>query len=351
MEYISQENVAFFKFYFLTFYASSTQTSLWRTGNLTYVTNLAKESRPMKTGGNLPQHLNSHLGYEYSDIALKDATNALEKYPTLKPNVKHFAGTHGQNRELVCLEGTIPVYYRGFTYNFPICLWLQEKHPNAPPFAYVVPTAEMEIKPGLHVDAQGRVYLPFLTEWKHPQSDIYGLIEVLRQVFSEEPPVYGRKPTPALTSSPSSHPLTKNSSPEYIQARKLIRKFVLLVLFRRPALRYPKYLEADLALRDAKSALEQHRNLKPYIKQFAYPGGLIKELVCLEGTISINYKGCDYNIPICLWLQEKHPNAPPFAYVVPTAEMEIKSGRHVDAQGRVYLLFLTEWRKHTKNPS
>ena len=35
------------------------------------------------------------------------------------------------------------------------------------PLAYVVPTADMEIKTGRHVDAEGRVYLPYLTEWKH----------------------------------------------------------------------------------------------------------------------------------------------------------------------------------------
>jgi hypothetical protein len=36
-----------------------------------------------------------------------------------------------------------------------------------PPLAYVVPTAEMEIKAGKHVDVQGRIYLPFLTDWRH----------------------------------------------------------------------------------------------------------------------------------------------------------------------------------------
>ena len=60
----------------------------------------------------------------------------------------------------------------GSTYNIPISIWLQEKHPFMPPITYVVPTADMEIKPGRHVDVNGRVYLPFLTEWKHVRLEI-----------------------------------------------------------------------------------------------------------------------------------------------------------------------------------
>jgi len=32
---------------------------------------------------------------------------------------------------------------------------------------YVKPTANMQIKPGRHVDTNGRIYLPYLHEWKH----------------------------------------------------------------------------------------------------------------------------------------------------------------------------------------
>jgi len=32
---------------------------------------------------------------------------------------------------------------------------------------YVKPTANMQIKPGRHVDTSGRIYLPYLHEWKH----------------------------------------------------------------------------------------------------------------------------------------------------------------------------------------
>ncbi|CAB4030913.1 tumor susceptibility gene 101 isoform X2, partial [Paramuricea clavata] len=106
-------------------------------------------------------------GYPNKSQALSDAKTALEQYKTLKPIFKNCSLPDGHNKELLCLDGTIPVNYRGSTYNIPISIWLQEKHPYIAPFAHVVPTAEMEIKPGRHVDAHGRVYLPFLTEWKY----------------------------------------------------------------------------------------------------------------------------------------------------------------------------------------
>ncbi|KAM7414270.1 hypothetical protein PAMA_019203 [Pampus argenteus] len=54
----------------------------------------------------------------------------------------------------------------------------------------------MMIKTGKHIDANGKIYLPYLHEWKHPQSDLYGLIQVMIVVFGEEPPVFSR-PTQA----------------------------------------------------------------------------------------------------------------------------------------------------------
>lgn len=53
----------------------------------------------------------------------------------------------------------------------------------------------MMIKTGKHIDANGKIYLPYLHEWKHPQSDLYGLIQVMIVVFGEEPPVFSRPTT------------------------------------------------------------------------------------------------------------------------------------------------------------
>ena len=42
-----------------------------------------------------------------------------------------------------------------------------EGHPYNPPMVFVKPTATMQIKAGKHVDHSGRVFLPYLHEWKH----------------------------------------------------------------------------------------------------------------------------------------------------------------------------------------
>ena len=56
--------------------------------------------------------------------------------------------------------------YTGSTYNIPICIWVLETHPYNPPLCFVRPTSTMLIKPSKHVDANGRIYLPYLHDWK-----------------------------------------------------------------------------------------------------------------------------------------------------------------------------------------
>jgi UEV domain len=40
----------------------------------------------------------------------------------------------------VNLNGTIPVEYRGSTYNIPVCFWLLHDYPSSAPMAFVKPT-------------------------------------------------------------------------------------------------------------------------------------------------------------------------------------------------------------------
>lgn len=58
------------------------------------------------------------------------------------------------------------VFSVGNTYNIPICVWLLDTYPYNPPICFVKPTSTMMIKPGTHVDADGKFYLPYLHEWK-----------------------------------------------------------------------------------------------------------------------------------------------------------------------------------------
>ncbi|XP_058014388.1 tumor susceptibility gene 101 protein isoform X3 [Ahaetulla prasina] len=130
--------------------------------------------------------------YKYRDLAVQETVNVTGQYKDLKPVMDNYVFNDGSSRELMSLTGTIPVNYRGNIYNIPICLWLLDTYPFNPPICFVKPTSSMTIKTGKHVDANGRIYLPYLHEWKHPQSDLIGLIQVMIVVFGEEPPVFSR---------------------------------------------------------------------------------------------------------------------------------------------------------------
>nr|KAF6378870.1 hypothetical protein mMyoMyo1_009760 [Myotis myotis] len=134
--------------------------------------------------------------YKYRDLTVRETINVITLYKDLKPVLDSYVFNDGSSRELMNLTGTVPVLYRGNTYNIPICLWLLDTYPYNPPICFVKPTSSMTIKTGKHVDANGKIYLPYLHEWKHPQSDLLGLIQVMIVVFGGEPPVFSRPTIP-----------------------------------------------------------------------------------------------------------------------------------------------------------
>lgn len=141
----------------------------------------------------LDQYLSSLLAkYHYPDQAKKDITNALQHYRNLSPTTSQFVFNDGIKKELFCLDGTIPVNYKGTTYNIPVCIWLLDTHPYNSPMCYVKPTSYMQIKVSRHVDQTGRIFLPYLHEWSPSSSDLLGLIQVMIITFGETPPVFSK---------------------------------------------------------------------------------------------------------------------------------------------------------------
>lgn len=62
---------------------------------------------------------------------------------------------------------SVSLFLLGNVYNIPVCLWLLDTYPYNPPICFVKPTSAMMIKTGKHIDANGKIYLPYLHEWKH----------------------------------------------------------------------------------------------------------------------------------------------------------------------------------------
>ncbi|CAG2120949.1 unnamed protein product, partial [Medioppia subpectinata] len=130
--------------------------------------------------------------YRYADQSKRDIMSAINNYRNLSPLVEKYVYPDGSDRDLLCLTGTIPVPYKGSVYNIPVTIWLTESHPYNAPICYVKPTQDMTIKVSKHVDNSGRIYLPYLSDWKANTSDLLGVIQVMICVFGETPPVYSK---------------------------------------------------------------------------------------------------------------------------------------------------------------
>ncbi|KAG8428863.1 hypothetical protein GDO86_019114, partial [Hymenochirus boettgeri] len=78
----------------------------------------------------------------------------------------------------------------GTPYNIPVCLWVLDSHPFAPPLCFLKPPQNMGIHVGKHIDAKGRIYLPYLQNWSHPTSTVIGLILEMAGTFENELPLY-----------------------------------------------------------------------------------------------------------------------------------------------------------------
>ncbi|KAI1500307.1 UEV domain-containing protein [Biscogniauxia marginata] len=148
--------------------------------------------------------LYSVLTSEYLDVnrTYNDVAQALSQYPSLSPRTDVHTFDNGVSALLLHLSGTLPVVFRGTTYRFPISLWIPHAYPREAPIGYVTPTENMVVRPGQHVDPQGRIYHPYLVGWAEfwDKSSILDFLAILRDIFAKEPPVISRqqpRPTPA----------------------------------------------------------------------------------------------------------------------------------------------------------
>lgn len=160
---------------------------------------------------------NGLLNYHYADSAFRDVMSTCNQYKGLKPIRDKYTFNDGTKMNLVNLTGTIPVRYKGSTYNIPITVWLMDTHPKNAPICYVKPTPDMSIKVSQFVDHNGKIYLPYLHDWIGSQSDLVGLIQVMIVTFGEQPPVFAKRsqdPYP-MYKPPSYPPMPSAGGPGY----------------------------------------------------------------------------------------------------------------------------------------
>ncbi|TVY25079.1 Tumor susceptibility gene 101 protein [Lachnellula hyalina] len=141
--------------------------------------------------------LYSVLTSEYKDVnrTYNDVAQTLSHYSSLSPRTEVYTYENGASALLLQLSGTLPVNFRGTTYRFPVALWVQHGYPQEAPLVYVTPTEGMAVRPGQHVDPQGKIYHPYLVGWAEywDKSNIVDFLAILRDVFANEPPVISRQ--------------------------------------------------------------------------------------------------------------------------------------------------------------
>ncbi|XP_076622549.1 tumor susceptibility gene 101 [Colletes latitarsis] len=162
------------------------------------------------------------LKYQHPETTKKHVHSVLSLYKGLQCEVEPFVFNDGSRKELINLQGTIPVSYKGNCYNIPVCIWLMDTHPNNAPMCYVKPTADMNIKVSMFVDHNGKIYLPYLHDWLPHSSDLLSLIQIMIVTFGENPPVYAkarRDTLPNTTPYPMSivHGPGGSNFPPYLQ--------------------------------------------------------------------------------------------------------------------------------------
>ncbi|CAI5763298.1 ubiquitin-conjugating enzyme E2 variant 3 isoform X1 [Podarcis lilfordi] len=139
--------------------------------------------------------------YKFRDLTIEELKSVHELYPNTTFAMNTYTFKDGSQKDLLNCSGTVPVKYQGNSYNIPIFLWILDSHPFTPPICFLKPTANMGISVGKHVDARGRIYLPYLQNWSHPQSVIIGLLKEMSAKFEEELPLFSLSSSDAARQS------------------------------------------------------------------------------------------------------------------------------------------------------
>ncbi|KPJ10466.1 Tumor susceptibility gene 101 protein [Papilio machaon] len=130
--------------------------------------------------------------YKHRDYTAREVISLIQVYRSLVYRLEAFVFNNGTRKDLLNLEGTIPVNYKGAFYNIPVSIWLMDTHPQNAPLCFVKPTPEMTIKTSKWVDSNGKIYLPYLHEWSPSGSTLQRLVQWMITAFGELPPVYAK---------------------------------------------------------------------------------------------------------------------------------------------------------------
>eukprot|EP00581_Thalassiosira_minuscula_P017538 CAMPEP_0183715730 /NCGR_PEP_ID=MMETSP0737-20130205/9849_1 /TAXON_ID=385413 /ORGANISM="Thalassiosira miniscula, Strain CCMP1093" /LENGTH=460 /DNA_ID=CAMNT_0025944865 /DNA_START=244 /DNA_END=1626 /DNA_ORIENTATION=+ len=154
--------------------------------------------------------------YRDPQRVLRDAQSLLssEYGAHLRPTTEPLLNNDGSSTPpVLVLRGTIPMVYRNVTYNLPIDMYLPPPYPLRPPTVFIRPVPSMAIKENhRHVGLDGKVYLPYLHDWRPHSHELSVLAMMMSSLFGSEPPCYAK---PANSAPPAYNGNTYNGNNGY----------------------------------------------------------------------------------------------------------------------------------------
>ncbi|PNS16405.1 Tumor susceptibility protein 101 protein [Sphaceloma murrayae] len=111
------------------------------------------------------------------------------------------------------------------------------------------------------------------------------------------------------------------------------------------------YGQARLAYNDIAAAIANYPSLQPRTDTYHFENGRPALLVCLAGTIAVDFRGRQYRYPVEIWIPQEYgqPGVGIIAYVRPSTTREssvgmmVRPGQHVAVDGRIYHPYLRDW--------
>lgn len=175
--------------------------------------------------------------------------------------------------QMLVLDGVIPITYRGVPYQIPVMIWCRPLYPNDAPVPYVRPTPTMMLREGhSSVNKEGRVYLQhYLSIWDPAQFSLYGLVVAMIRVFSAEPPVNSKPPTPSTPNDGAERQrllsaLTKRLSDRLLEVNNEAVTEIAQILKRGDAIRSSKQHMS----KEAHDLLERYTKVNNEVEQLQH---------------------------------------------------------------------------------
>lgn len=118
------------------------------------------------------------------------------------------------------------------------------------------------------------------------------------------------------------------------------------------------YQQTQLAYSDIAVALSAFPSLQPRTAPYTFEDGHSALLLCLGGTLPVDFRGAQYRFPVEIWVPQEYGarGSAVIGYVKPdrtkdgaSNELVVRPGQHVAHDGRIYHPYLRDWNSYERS--